>query len=62
MAAALFGFLSEPGTLLGIGTRDDVLAFITAHAGEPAEDVLARFQPSGGFSASPLAGAAVQPA
>lgn len=62
VAAALFGFLSEPGTLLGIGTRDDVLAFITAHAGEPAEDVLARFQPSGGFSASPLAGAAVQPA
>lgn len=53
VAAALFGFLSEPDTLIGIDTREDVLAFIAAAAGEPAEDVLARFAPSAGFTASP---------
>jgi len=55
VAAALFGFLSEPDTLIGIDTREDVLAFIAAKAGEPAEDVLARFTPSAGFTASPAA-------
>lgn len=52
VAAALFRLLSEPDVLLGLRSRDDVLAYITAAAGEPAEDVLARFVPSGGFASS----------
>ena len=53
VAAALFGLLSEPEPLLGLETREDILALIAAVSGEPAEDVLARFTPSGTFSASP---------
>ncbi|SIR78340.1 styrene monooxygenase/indole monooxygenase family protein [Williamsia sterculiae] len=50
VASALFGLLSEPNPLLTLKTRDDVLGFITAVAGEPADDVLARFVPAGEFS------------
>ncbi|MGC0365324.1 hypothetical protein ABH922_003308 [Rhodococcus sp. 27YEA15] len=55
VAAALFGFLSEPDRLTGIDSRADVSAFIADAAGEPAENVLGRFAPSAGFtSASPV--------
>ncbi|AEF42327.1 styrene monooxygenase/indole monooxygenase family protein [Hoyosella subflava] len=59
VAAALFGFLSEPEKLLGLSSREDVLAFISGIAGEAAEDVLSRFNLSSGFTASPLAPARV---
>lgn len=59
VAAALFGFLSEPDRLTALKDRDDVLAFISEIAGEPSGDVLSRFAPSSGFTASLLAGARV---
>lgn len=52
VAAALFGLLSEPAPLLSLRTSDDVTGFIAAVTGEPADDVLARFVPSPGFSAA----------
>ncbi|AZG47582.1 styrene monooxygenase/indole monooxygenase family protein [Gordonia insulae] len=52
IAAALFGLLSDPNPLLTLETRDDVLAFITAVAGEPADDVLGRFEPAGRFASA----------
>lgn len=59
VAASLFRFLSEPDALVALKSREDVLAYITEAAGEPAEDVLARFAPSAGFAASPRAQVAV---
>lgn len=59
IAAALFGLLSDPNPLLTLRTRDDVLGFISAVAGEPAADVLARFTPAGEFTAAPGAREAV---
>ncbi|MEP9416464.1 styrene monooxygenase/indole monooxygenase family protein [Gordonia sp. VNQ95] len=53
IASALFGLLSEPNPLLSLRTRDDVVGFISAVAGVPADDVLARFVPAGQFSAAP---------
>ncbi|WP_043456800.1 styrene monooxygenase/indole monooxygenase family protein [Gordonia polyisoprenivorans] len=53
IASALFGLLSDPNPLLSLKSRDDVLGFISAVAGEPADDVLARFTPAGEFSAAP---------
>ncbi|MGW0038707.1 styrene monooxygenase/indole monooxygenase family protein [Gordonia sp. NPDC003376] len=53
VASALFGLLSDPNPLLSLKTRDDVVGFITAVAGEPADDVLARFAPAGQFSSAP---------
>ncbi|MBD0860382.1 cadherin repeat domain-containing protein [Gordonia sp. zg691] len=50
IASALFGLLSEPGPLLGLRTREDVEGFISAVAGEPHDEVLARFAPAGRFS------------
>ena len=52
VASALFGLLSEPNPLLSLRNADDVSEFISAVAGEPAADVLARFAPAGEFSAS----------
>lgn len=51
IASALFGLLSDPNPLLGLTDRDAVLDFISAVAGEPADDVLARFSPEGTFAA-----------
>ncbi len=50
VASALFGLLSDPNPLLTLGDRDDVLGFISAVSGEPADDVLGRFEPVGSFS------------
>lgn len=50
VAAALFRFLSEPEALVALKDRDGVLDYIGEAAGEPAEDVLARFAPSAGFA------------
>ena len=50
IASALFGLLSDPNPLLTLKTRDDILGFISAVAGEPAEDVLAKFTPAGDFT------------
>ncbi|UAK36546.1 FAD-dependent oxidoreductase [Gordonia bronchialis] len=54
IAAALFGLLSEPNPLLTLETREDVLGFISAVAGEPADDVIGRFEPAGQFSGAGL--------
>ncbi|MET9201301.1 styrene monooxygenase/indole monooxygenase family protein [Gordonia sp. NPDC003585] len=53
IASALFGLLSEPNPLLTLESRDDVLGFISAVAGEPADDVLGRFEPAGRFTSAP---------
>lgn len=50
VASALFGLLSDPNPLLTLETREDVLGFIGAVSGEPADDVLARFEPAGTFT------------
>ena len=42
--------LSDPNPLLTLGDRDDVLGFISAVSGEPADDVLGRFEPLGSFN------------
>ncbi|MEO9326450.1 styrene monooxygenase/indole monooxygenase family protein [Gordonia aurantiaca] len=55
VAQALFGLLSDPNPLLGLRTREDVENFITAVAGEPHDQVIARFSPAGEFSAAPSA-------
>ncbi|GAC67475.1 styrene monooxygenase/indole monooxygenase family protein [Gordonia soli] len=55
VASALFGLLSDPNPLLTLETRDDVLGFIGAVAGEPADDVLAKFEPAGQFSSAAVA-------
>ncbi|MFW0788338.1 styrene monooxygenase/indole monooxygenase family protein [Gordonia sp. CPCC 205333] len=52
VASALFGLLSDPNPLLTLETRDDVLGFIGAVAGESADDVLGKFAPAGEFSAA----------
>ena len=52
IASALFGLLSEPNPLLGLRTREDVEGFIAAVAGEPHDEVLARFAPAGQFSSA----------
>lgn len=52
VARALTNLTSQPKTLLGVQSREEVLAFISASAGEPAEAVLARFKPVAGFSAA----------
>ncbi|MDL9938738.1 cadherin repeat domain-containing protein [Gordonia sp. ABSL1-1] len=49
IGSALFGLLSDPNPLLTLKTREDVLGFITAVSGEPAEDVIGRFEPAGRF-------------
>ncbi|AEF42314.1 putative monooxygenase [Hoyosella subflava] len=59
VAAALFGFLSEPDRLKALKDREDVLALNSEIAGEPSDEVLSRFAPSSGFTASPLAAARV---
>ena len=53
VAQALLGLLSDPNPLLGLRTREDVENFITAVAGEPFDQVLARFSPAGEFTAAP---------
>ncbi len=59
VASALFGLLSDPNPLLTLKNRDDVLGFIGAVAGEPADDVLGKFAPAGEFTAAqPLAATA----
>ncbi len=50
VASALFRFLSEPQVLLGLRSREDVLKYISDHAGEPAEQVIARFAPPRAFA------------
>ncbi|MGC4961265.1 styrene monooxygenase/indole monooxygenase family protein [Gordonia sp. DT101] len=52
VASALFGLLSEPNPLLTLESREDVLGFIAAVSGEPAGDVLGRFEPAGRFSSA----------
>ncbi|WAC57219.1 styrene monooxygenase/indole monooxygenase family protein [Gordonia sp. SL306] len=52
VASALFGLLSEPNPLLTLESREDVLGFISAVSGEPADDVLGRFEPAGRFSSA----------
>jgi 2-polyprenyl-6-methoxyphenol hydroxylase-like FAD-dependent oxidoreductase len=52
VGTAFLGLLSDPQRLLEVQTRQEVLDFITRHAGEPAEDVLARFTPATSFRSS----------
>ena len=44
IGSAFLGFLSEPQPLLDIQSREQVNKFISDVAGEPAEDVLAKFK------------------
>jgi flavin-dependent dehydrogenase len=50
IGSAFFDFLSEPQPLLGVQTREDITKLIADLAGEPAENVLARFKPPGQFA------------
>ncbi|WP_066906954.1 styrene monooxygenase/indole monooxygenase family protein [Millisia brevis] len=50
VAQSLFTLLDVPNPILDVRTREEVLGFIGAVAGEPAEDVLARFEP--GFASA----------
>ena len=50
--SALFGLLSDPSPLLGIESEQDARDFVTAKAGEPAADLLARYTPPARFSES----------
>lgn len=45
VAESLFTLLDVPNPILDVRSREDVLAFIGAVAGEPADEVLARFEP-----------------
>lgn len=44
IGSAFVGLLSEPQSLLGIQSREQIIAFISSEAGEPAESVLAKFK------------------
>ena len=44
IGTAFLGLLSEPRPLLGLQSREDVVKFISDLAGEPAENLLARFK------------------
>jgi flavin-dependent dehydrogenase len=44
IASAFLGLLSEPQPLLGVQSREEITKFIADLAGEPAENVLARFK------------------
>ncbi|MGV9827199.1 styrene monooxygenase/indole monooxygenase family protein [Gordonia sp. NPDC003429] len=50
VASALFGLLSDPNPLLTLDDRDDVLGFIETVSGEPAAEVIGRFEPVGSFA------------
>jgi flavin-dependent dehydrogenase len=44
IGTAFLNLLSEPRPLLGLQRREDIIKFISDRAGEPAENVLARFE------------------
>jgi 2-polyprenyl-6-methoxyphenol hydroxylase-like FAD-dependent oxidoreductase len=44
IGTAFLSLLSEPRPLLGLQSREDIIKFISDRAGEPAENVLARFK------------------
>lgn len=50
IGSALFGLLSEPTPLLTLRSREDVTGFLAAVGGEPADELLGKFSPSGQFS------------
>jgi Styrene monooxygenase A putative substrate binding domain len=50
VGSAFFSLLHEPQPLLNIQTRDDILKFIEDHAGEPAENLLAKFKSPTAFT------------
>jgi flavin-dependent dehydrogenase len=50
IGTAFLGLLSEPQPLIGIQSREDIVKFISDLAGEPAENVLARFKPPQQFT------------
>ncbi|MEV0711288.1 styrene monooxygenase/indole monooxygenase family protein [Nocardia aurea] len=55
-ASALVGLLHHPQPFLGIETPEDASAYIEQVTGQPAADILARFQPAGRFARSEYAG------
>jgi 2-polyprenyl-6-methoxyphenol hydroxylase-like FAD-dependent oxidoreductase len=50
VGSAFFRLLPQPQPLLNIQTRDEILRFISDHAGEPAESVLAKFKSPTAFT------------
>lgn len=50
IGTAFLGLLSEPRPLLGIQSREQIIKFISDLAGEPAENVLAKFKSPQEFS------------
>ena len=54
IGSAFFDFLSEPKPLLGIQSREEVNKLISDLAGEPAENVLARFKAPEQFARSEI--------
>jgi flavin-dependent dehydrogenase len=50
IASAFLGLLSEPQPLLGIQSREEITRFISDLAGEPAENVLAKFKAPAQFA------------
>ncbi|MGW4364585.1 styrene monooxygenase/indole monooxygenase family protein [Nocardia takedensis] len=55
-ASAVVRLLHEPQPLLGVISAADAAEYIAGVLGEPAADVLARFQPAGRFARSEYAG------
>jgi 2-polyprenyl-6-methoxyphenol hydroxylase-like FAD-dependent oxidoreductase len=53
-AGKLFGLLDDPRRFDGVTSEDTAKALITEFAGEPADEVLARFEPPGSFARSEL--------
>lgn len=53
-AGKLFGLLDDPRRFDSVTSEEAAKALITEFAGEPADEVLARFEPAGGFERSRL--------
>lgn len=52
IASAFFGVLSEPQPLLDIQSHEDIIKLIVDLAGEPAENVLAKFKAPPSFTSA----------
>ena len=53
-AGKLFGLLDDPRPFEAVTSVESAKALITEFAGEPADEVLARFEPAGRFERSGL--------
>jgi 2-polyprenyl-6-methoxyphenol hydroxylase-like FAD-dependent oxidoreductase len=62
IGTAFLGLLSEPRPLLGIQSQEDIIKFISDLAGEPAENVLAKFKSPRQFTRAQSVESAAVPA